>query len=84
MAEAKVITVPPSPPPEKRVLLELTMEEAGALRSLLGWAVLGPNTSRRRLTDEIYDALKKAGAKSDRSDLRGSVEFLGVASLSHP
>lgn len=56
------------------VILELSAEEASALYAALSH-VGGEYTSRRVLTDEIYEALEEAGVRSDFDDLKGNLEF---------
>lgn len=60
--------------------LELSPEEAGALAQVLAATGGPPASSRRGLTQPIFDALIKAGAEyytvgDTRRDLNGSLVF---------
>lgn len=69
MAKATVITVPPSPPPEKRVVLELTMEEAETILAVLRCVGGDFERSRRGVADHVLYALQDAGVAGDTRDL---------------
>lgn len=61
MAKAELVT--PAPPPE--VVLTLTMEEARAVRSVVGKITGGGNF--REMTDAVWYALAEAGVEPYRS-----------------
>ena len=56
-----------SPPSvlDRRVVLDLTWEEARTLRYLLYSCVSGPQSGRRRLTDTVEVALRSVGVTCD-------------------
>ena len=60
MASARIADDTPAPPPPKKVILEMTMEEARVLRGLTGSVCGSPDW--REQTNAVYEALKRAGA----------------------
>lgn len=82
MAEAKTALVTKTVTTEVEVVnLELTREEASALRQVLGSVGGPPSTTRRGLIDSIMWALNDIGVKSrdlddPTFDVAGSITFL--------
>lgn len=82
MAEAKTAFVTKTVTAKVEVVnLELTREEASALRQILGSVGGPPFTTRRGLTDSILIALNNVGVESrgiedPTFDVAGSITFL--------
>jgi hypothetical protein len=70
-AEAKTVTVEKVITEEQEVVaLELSIEEAQALRDILGYGIVGTG-ARSRLLDDLFYALSDTGVttRTDMSDL---------------
>lgn len=73
VVKAKPVVVPP---PTYKLTLELTERDAIALLTLVGNINGSTDNSPRRLTSDIWDALKKAGVKLDKTVIDiGYVKF---------
>ena len=71
MAKANVKPVEVKPD----IVLEMSYEEAQAVRDLIGWKVDGTTSGRRRLLAEVYKALEPLVETKGSGDMSGHVNF---------
>jgi hypothetical protein len=73
-----VIPPPTPPPPVYSLTLEMSKEDAVALRTVCGLIGGGRETSPRHLFDKISLALGIEGIKVDNSVLEGGEKHVGI------